>query len=190
MNNQPTSLTLLEQAQSGSEQAWEDLKALYKPLIYFWIRERGIRGGDVEVLHANVLGNVFLGMQRFQHNGRAGAFRAWVKTIASHAISDFRKSMSTKPLPEETLVDPDQSIEQHEASQERRILYQRAWELVQSEFSDRDQAIFRRVVENEEAGKNVAEDLGVQRSNVYRIVSQIKSRIRQRFHGEVLFEDE
>ena len=70
-------------------------------------------------------------------------------------------------------------------SEETSVLYQRAWELVRSEFTDRDQLIFSRIVQSGEQPRHVAEDTALARNNVYQIVARIKKRLRERFQGEL-----
>ena len=183
MSDGSTSQSLLHEAQAGSESAWKELQILYTPLIYYWCRRGSVMSGDAEEIWSNVLGRVAMGIRDFEHNGHTGAFRNWLKTITRNEILDyFQARQKTVSVGQLEAVE-SQSLEATDPSTERTILYHSAWEVIHGEFSERDNLIFRRVAEQGESAKNVAEDLGVKSSTVYTVVYRIKMRLRERFAG-------
>jgi RNA polymerase sigma-70 factor, ECF subfamily len=78
-----TSATLLERLNDRSDSAaWRRLVDLYSPLTNGWLRRHGASADDAEDLTQEVLGVIVREVSRFKHNGRVGAFRTWLRTIA------------------------------------------------------------------------------------------------------------
>lgn len=186
MKRSTTSLTLLEQAQAGVDSAWRKLQLLYAPLAYYWCRESGVEPGDAEEIWANVLGRVALKLREFEHNGRPGAFRKWLRTIMRHEIIDFRRARC-RSMPAQPLIDKlsAETIQDSDLTAEACILYHRAWEMIRGEFCREHCEIFRRITEEGEQPRDVADHFGVKRATVYSIVFRVKTRLREEFEGEV-----
>src|SRR5579864_6133807 len=55
--------------------SWQRLVALYTPLVRKWLLQQSAPGNDVEDLVQEVLAALVQHLPRFEHNGRAGAFR-------------------------------------------------------------------------------------------------------------------
>ena len=186
MNHPETSLTLLERARAGTDVAWRELQSLYTPLGYYWCRQSGVRAQDTEEIWANVLGRVARKLEDFEHNGRPGAFRKWLRTITHNEIVDFQRSqqrtVTAQGLIEEHAVEPARNVD---PSEEVSILYHRAWEMIRGEFSQDHCDIFRRIVEHGERPGDVADDCGLQRATIYTILARIRGRLRERFDGEL-----
>lgn len=186
MNRSNTSLSLLERARTGTDSAWRELQSLYTPLGYYWCRQAGVEARDAEEIWANVLGRVAEKLRQFDHNGRPGAFRKWLRTITLNEIVDFRRArqqtISSPNDVEGPSADPFRNID---STEETAIIYHRAWEMIQEEFSREHCEIFRRVVENGERPGDVAEDFGLKRATIYSILLRIRRRLRERFAGEL-----
>ncbi len=186
MERQSTSSTLLLEAQAGGDSAWRTIQELYAPLVYFWCRRTGLGAADAEEIGANVLGKAFGALASFRHNGRPGAFRAWLRQITRNEVVDHRRvRLETVSLERADQAAPSDWDDSDEGtpSEEASILYHRAWEMIQAEFSPRDQDVFRRVVEGGEEPKLLAVEFGIQRSTIYSIMCRIKSRLKSRFEG-------
>src|SRR4051812_15465112 len=61
-----TPLSLLERARARDADAWGRLVALYRPLILYWCRRRGVSGDDVEDVAQEVLAAVSRGLDGFR----------------------------------------------------------------------------------------------------------------------------
>jgi RNA polymerase sigma-70 factor (ECF subfamily) len=85
----PTSLSLLERLCDGDADAWRRLVALYEPLLRAWLRPAALQPADRDDLIQQVLVVLVRKLPSFRHNGRAGAFRAWLRTITLQELSNF-----------------------------------------------------------------------------------------------------
>lgn len=84
-----TSKSLLLKASNGDEAAWSRLVALYQPMIQGWLRRHGIDEQEADDLCQDVLASLVAGLKRFDHIGRVGAFRAWLRTITVNRAREF-----------------------------------------------------------------------------------------------------
>lgn len=189
-----TSLSLLDRARASDPVAWDDVVRLYRPLVYYWCR-RQVDETTAEDIAQEVFAAVFRKLDSFHHNGRKGAFRAWLRTITLRLLIDLHRQRQAnldavggstangamQRLPDGSYIDPSLEPTEHELSQEVSLLYHRAWELIRHEFSTRDNDIFKRVIENGETPANVGADLGVGNGLVSVVVSRIKKKVRERF---------
>ena len=84
-----TRQSLLLRAQNGEENAWKDLTDLYRPLIIGWLNRQGVPAVDLDDLSQDVLLTVVKHLPRFEHSGRRGAFRTWLRTIVCSRTTDY-----------------------------------------------------------------------------------------------------
>ena len=192
-----TSLTLLGRAKGNEPGAWDELVHLYRPLILYWCLP-GRQPADAEDFAQEVLYAVGEHLKDFEHNGRPGAFRTWLRTITRHVIANGYRDKGAGPiaiggstahrrLDQVAAPASLQEPTEQELSQELTLLYHRAVELIRNEFSERDHELFRRVCQNGEAPRHVAADLGISANTVSVAVSRIKKRVRDRF-GDAIHE--
>ncbi len=77
-----TSISLLERAASGRDgTAWHRLANLYSPLLHSWLRRYQLQASDIDDIVQDVLLHVSEQLPTFQHNGRTGAFRNWLRQV-------------------------------------------------------------------------------------------------------------
>src|SRR4051812_38133380 len=104
-----TSASLLDQARDRQASAWDRLVALYTPLLDAWLTAAGLHRED---LTQRVLEILVRQLPGFEHSGRPGAFRAWLRGITVNLLREFWR---TQPEPEagsllERLRDPDAGL--------------------------------------------------------------------------------
>jgi RNA polymerase sigma-70 factor (ECF subfamily) len=85
-----TSITLLTRLRQvpADQAAWAQFTQRYGRKIYAWCRQWDLQEADAEDVTQNVLLKLAEKMQTFQYD-REGSFRAWLKTVARHAWSDY-----------------------------------------------------------------------------------------------------
>src|ERR1700751_3378513 len=84
-----TRQSLLLRAQTGEGDAWKDLTDLYPPLIIGWLNRQGVPARDLEDLSQDILLSVVKHLPAFEHSGRRGAFRSWLRTIVCSRTADY-----------------------------------------------------------------------------------------------------
>src|SRR5579859_403591 len=97
MDPQDTQHGLLHRTRSGDNRAWQRLSDLYRPLISGWAKRHAPDAHDAEDLTQGILLQVVRHLPGFQHNGRPGAFRTWLRTLAVHCTHDFWSARQGEP---------------------------------------------------------------------------------------------
>ena len=85
-----TSITLLERLQNnpGDPRAWSLFVERYQPRIRQWCLNWGMQDCDADDVTQEVLLKLLDAIRKF-HYDPACSFRAWLKTVTQHALSDF-----------------------------------------------------------------------------------------------------
>src|SRR6201995_4487968 len=116
-----TRQSLLLRAQNGESNSWNDLMGLYRPLILGWLNRQGVPARDLEDLSQEVLLSVVMHLPAFQHSGRRGAFRSWLRTIACSRTTDYWRANDAAPAQGgsgataalQEIADPDSALNRH-----------------------------------------------------------------------------
>src|SRR5262249_47726192 len=87
-----TSLSLLERLGVGEDDAWRQMVTLYTPLLRAWLRPAGLQASDIDDLTQTALAVVVRRLPDYRHNGRKGAFRAWLRSIIQNVVREFVRS--------------------------------------------------------------------------------------------------
>src|SRR4051794_23135058 len=105
-----TSLSLLDRARDrGDGEAWQRLVTLYTSLLHAWLRAAGVQPADRDDLTQRVLEVLVRRLPHLAHNGRPGAFRAWLRGITINLLRElWRRRHSTEPADAlDELADPN-----------------------------------------------------------------------------------
>jgi RNA polymerase sigma-70 factor (ECF subfamily) len=122
-----TSLSLLEQLREPEHPAaWDRVVALYTSLLGAWFHAAGLQTADRDDLTQRALEVLFRQMPEFEHSGRPGAFRAWLRSVAVNLLHEFWRR---RPMPEsasllDDLVDPHSGLSQFwDRQHDRHVLH-------------------------------------------------------------------
>ncbi len=93
-----TSLTVLERLQRDPDdpEAWRLFLEKYQPRIRRWCLTWGLQECDADDVTQEVLVKLFAALRKFQYDP-SRSFRAWLKTVAQHAWSDFVSARRRHP---------------------------------------------------------------------------------------------
>jgi RNA polymerase sigma-70 factor (ECF subfamily) len=187
-----TQSSLLIRAQAGDAGAWEDLCELYRPLIVGWLHRQGVAAGEVDDLVQEIFLAVVGGLPSFCHSGRRGAFRAWLRTIASNYSCDYWKSTARRAAASgddaaaaalALLEDPDSPLNRYWDEEHDRHVLRCLLELAELEFEPTTMRAFRRVALEGASGSEVAGELGLSLAAVYAARSRVLRRLRELAEG-------
>ena len=83
-----------------NKRCWQRLADLYLPLPWFkrWLRHHGLESADADDLTQEILLTIVREL-RIEHSGRAGAFRAWLRTITVHRLRGYWRAQAVIPRP-------------------------------------------------------------------------------------------
>ena len=91
-----TRLSLLARAKINDSAAWNDLVALYAPLIGRWCHRFGLQSATIADVSQEVFLSVTKGITTFQPTKDIGSFRAWLWQITRNKIIDRQRSMAQR----------------------------------------------------------------------------------------------
>jgi RNA polymerase sigma-70 factor (ECF subfamily) len=187
-----TRKSLLVRAQTGDENAWKDLTDLYRPLIIGWLRYQAVPADEIDDLVQDILLAVFQHLPSFNHSGRLGAFRAWLRTIVHTRTCDFWKGRGRQAVAsgDSGVAEALRQVEDPAGAPDRlwdeehdRYVLRCLLELMELEFEPSTLQAFRRVVLEGASSRDVARDLGLSVGAVYAAKSRVLRRLRQEAEG-------
>jgi RNA polymerase sigma-70 factor (ECF subfamily) len=187
-----TRQSLLLRARAGDERAWEDLCALYRPLIVAWLRRQSVPDGEVDDLVQEIFLAVVRGLPTFSHSGRGGAFRAWLRAIAHNYCCDYWKAPARRAAPAGDvaaaealgrLEDPNSGLNRYWDEEHDRYVLRCLLEMMELEFEPGTVRAFRRMALEGASGAEAAVELGLTVGAVYAARSRVLGRLRALAEG-------
>jgi RNA polymerase sigma-70 factor (ECF subfamily) len=185
-----TSATLLERlCDRADDSAWRRLVDLYTPLVRAWLARQLPQEADLDDLAQQVFTVVVEKLPAFRHNGHAGAFRAWLRTICANRLRMFwRSRQAPGPDPEPALLqleDPTSELSKQWDREHDEYVFRRALELIEPEFKPATWQAFRRLALDNAAAAVVAAELGLTVNAVFIAKSRVLRRLREEVDGFV-----
>jgi RNA polymerase sigma-70 factor (ECF subfamily) len=183
-----TSLSLLEQLREpGNAEAWDRVVAVYTSLLRTWFHAAGLQTADTDDLTQRVLEVLFRQMPEFEHNGRPGAFRAWLRSVSVNMLREFwrRQPTSESASVLDDLVDPRSALSEVWDRQHDRHVLHSLLESVQPVFAELTWLAFRRLALDGASAREVAAELDTSVNAVLIAKSRVLARLRQEARGLV-----
>ena len=184
----PTSISLLDLLKQGEDvDAWQRMLEVYQPLIAKWLARFGAPNGELNDLSQSVLAVIVKKLPAFEHNGREGSFRSWVRSITRNCLLEFWRAKKIQPVAtgnssfQESLN--QLSVEESELSQKWNREYDEQvlatlLKQIQGEFQASTWEAFRLVAIDGVKASEVASQLNVSVNSVFIAKSRVMSRLR------------
>lgn len=192
-----TSLSILERAKSRrDEQAWRDLEQIYSPLLRRWLIQYQVPESDADDLIQEVLLFVAQRIPDFEHNGRQGAFRGWLRQVLANRLRKLWNARKDRPGQVGTgnsqvmqllhqLEDPHSGLSQLWSREHDRHVLAETMSRVQQEFAGTTWEAFRLTSIHGEKAREVAEKLQISPNAVWIAKSKVLRRLRELSAGLV-----
>jgi len=169
-------------------EAWAQFVEIYSPLVYQYMRRRGLQDADAVDVTQEVLRTVVRSVGGFNHNRRLGAFRKWLMSVARSRLADFigkrgnQVSASGETVAMEKLnQQPARESEDENLEREyQKCLFQWAVDKVHGEFQESTWQAFWQTYVEERRCSEVAKQLQVTTQAVYMARGRVLSRLRQK----------
>src|ERR1700678_4420217 len=85
-----TRASLLVRLRDGSDaDAWQEFVRLYAPVIYGFVRKRGLQDADAADLMQDVLRSLSSAVNRLEYDPARGTFRGWLFTVTPNKVFNF-----------------------------------------------------------------------------------------------------
>ena len=190
-----TPVSLLDRIrQRSDERDWEHFVELYRGLIRLWLTRAGMDDNDLDDLSQEVLTALVQAVPTFQHSGRPGAFRSWLKTLVIHRVLNFCRGRHRH---RRGRLEGRDGGELDEFTMEDRLLTD-TWErehdehvlsqlidLVRDDFTQSTWSAFQGHVVDGKSAQEVATQLGLTTNAVLIAKSRVLKRLRQEAAGLV-----
>jgi RNA polymerase sigma-70 factor (ECF subfamily) len=175
-----TSASLLEQARDLTSPAWRRLVALVTPVLHAWLASAGVQPADRDDLTQRVLEVLVRKLPEFQHNGRTGAFRAWLRATLTNLLREHWRDGTTPAGASvlDQLADDNAALsrlwdEQHDRHVLRGLLDQ-----VRGEFAPSTWQAFQATALEGVAPREAAATLGLSVNAILIARSRVLARLR------------
>lgn len=87
------------------DDAWRAFSHLYGPLIFSFLRHRGLQEQDAaEVMQESLL-QISKSIQKFTYQPERGRFRDWVYSVVRSKLSEFHRKRTRQPQLQQTMLE-------------------------------------------------------------------------------------
>jgi RNA polymerase sigma factor (sigma-70 family) len=188
-----TSLSLLERVRGDvTDEAWQKLTEVYSALLRSWLTRFEVGSTDADDLVQEVLLTLSRELRNFEHSGRPGAFRNWLRGILVHRLHDFWRSRKYRPAAIggsawaeelEQLADESSSVSCEWNLEHDRHVMARLLESVRPRFEPKTWEAFHRQLYGGQRADSIASELGMPLNSVYVARSRVLSALRREAAG-------
>ena len=186
-----THYSLLTKLTDNHPQTWQEFSLVYKPMISNWLKSYPLQAADIEDLTQEIMLFVLENGDSFEHNGRIGAFRNWLRSVTFNICRNYlRKS---KPQTHENLTHLTLLLEQLEDPQSNqsylfnlahdRVIVQILLKNLVEHFQAETIEIFKLHVIDEMSAADTAVKMNVAVASVHVAKSRVLRRLRQDAEG-------
>ena len=179
-----TRYTLLHRIQCQvDEVAWKDFTDQYRLYIYAIINRMNIKATDADDLYQKILLKLWKKIPDLDL-GKMERFRSYLATVVRNCVNDYFRSAIRKQKNQDSFVDHEAScgkqytlpaIEELIETEWHNHVAAKAFENISIYFSDQAIEIFKRSLSEEV--KDIASDLNMPLSTVYRLRNRIKESL-------------
>ncbi|MCA9133678.1 MAG: sigma-70 family RNA polymerase sigma factor [Planctomycetales bacterium] len=181
----PTLLVRLRDA--GDDAAWSEFLRDYGPMLYRFVRSRGLQDADAADIVQDVVRRVAGAIGRLDYAKEKGGFRAWLFTITRNRLYTYfeqqqRPGATVQDASQRELVVQTTAGQQelHEAweREHMRQLAARAMQEVEREVEPQTWRAFQATAVEGLSAARVAEQLGMTTGAVYVAKSRVTARLK------------
>jgi RNA polymerase sigma factor (sigma-70 family) len=190
-----TPVSVLERLRSRpAEEDWSRLVTLYSPYVSRWLKQAGIPEADAADLTQDVATALVREVPKFQHSGRVGAFRKWLRRLVVHRTLGYWRKRRTRgsALEQQRAEFVLQTLEDHrgeladrfEAEHDAFVL-DRLLTLIRPEFTESTWLAFHGQSVAGRSAADVAAELGLSVNAVLVAKSRVLRRLKSEAAGLV-----
>ncbi len=196
--SEQTSVKLLEQVSQDpiDQGAWDTFVAFYAPKINGWCRQSGLQAADAEDVTQDVLLRLARALRTFTYDP-SRTFRGWLRLVTQRALADFfanRKRRPTAVNGDDRVLAVLENAQAHDGLLEllteefTRVIVGQACARVCARVESQTWEAFRLTACENQPGEEVAAQLGMNVTAVFKAKSRVLSFIREevkRLDGEL-----
>ena len=183
-----TSVSLLHRVRVADDsESWREFATLYERLIRGWLRTQGVQPSDADDIVQEVLVYVQREVAGFEHNGRNGAFRNWLRQVTINRLREFWRKKSRQrgsggpDLGDiaDQLADDKSGVSRVWRDEYNRHVVDHLLAQLSDRFQDKSLRAFREIVISERPAQDVADELGMSLGAVRVAQSRVLRMLRE-----------
>jgi RNA polymerase sigma-70 factor (ECF subfamily) len=184
-----TPRSLIVRLKQDDQAAWQELVALYAPLIFHWCHKQRLPQEECADIVQDVFRSVVGGVAKFRKEQSGDTFRGWLRTITRNKINDHFRRMVDEPRAQggteaqlrlnqiaDAGIEPPVDDEDEAAEQG---LYLRAMEMIRPDFQEQTWQAFWRIAVEGRSANEVAAELGMRPGTARVAKSRVLKRLRK-----------
>lgn len=184
----PTRATLLLRLRDrGDAGAWQEFVRDYGPMLYRFVRSRGLQDADASDVVQDVMRSVGMAIGRLDYEKQKGGFRAWLFTITRNKLSTyFEKQKRLGPVGNNTdqqemlgqAGDGNNALEQQWELEHQRQLAARAIENLKPTVEPKTWTAFELTAIDGRSAEQAGAQTGLSAGAVYVARSRVTAKLR------------
>jgi RNA polymerase sigma-70 factor (ECF subfamily) len=184
-----TRVSLLARVRNlGDGQSWDEFHALYRPLIFGYLRGLKIRESDADELTQEVFCRLMVSLPKFRLDHRRGRFRTYLWRLTYNTLVDQARRRAARNRAEEEWVrrfsEADDSegreLEETFIWRHRKRILEVVLPEVRKATSPRAWACFEGRLVHRRPAAELAAELGIRSEAVYVYASRVLGEVRRR----------
>lgn len=190
-----TPVSVLERLRSRPAQDdWSRLVSLYSPYVSRWLKQAGIPESDAADLTQDVATALVRELPKFEHSGRVGAFRKWLRRLVVHRTLAYWRRRQTRgsaleqqraELVLQTLEDYRGELADRFEAEHDAFVLRRLMELIEPEFTSSTWNAFLGQAIDGRPASDMAKELGITVNAALVAKSRVLKRLRSEAAGLV-----
>jgi RNA polymerase sigma-70 factor, ECF subfamily len=162
--------------------SWKSFVDIYVPLIYHYLRQRGLQDADASDVTQEVLTDVARSIRSFDYQPEKGKFRNWLGMLTRRRCYKFwEKNRPTNPASEE-LVAAELETDRVWCDTFQSHLLQLAMAACKPRFEERTWHIFERTWLQSQTASQVSDELQIPLEIIY----NARSRVLKQLEAEIV----
>ena len=187
-----TSKSLLFRAGNGDDSAWQRLANLYQPMVRNWLAQQSLPAQEADDLTQDVMATLVEKLPEFEHNGRVGAFRNWLRVVTVNRVRSYWRRQNSRPDVRggtavlelvDQLEDPASDVSANWNAEHDDFILRQALKQLSEVFEEKTLTAFRRLAILQEDVQAVADDLEMTVAAVYGAKARVLHRLRMELDG-------
>ncbi len=178
---------LLRLRDVGDHDAWSQFLRDYGPMLYRFVRSRGLQDADASDLVQDVLRSVGTSIGRLDYAKEKGGFRAWLFTITRNKLyTFFEKKQRSIPAGNDSAQfallnqtsDVQNELEEQWEHEHKRLLAARAMETVKPAVEPNTWSAFELTAVDGLTASEAGKQLNMSSGAIYVAKSRVTARLR------------
>lgn len=163
-----TRISLLDELkETHSSDRWDEFSREYGLLLRLWLVGQNVDPNDADDIQQETMAAVVQDLKKFEHNGREGAFRRWLRTILANRLRRMWEKRKREPasvdLAElaDSLEDTSNPLCQAWDREHRNFILTSLLNRARKRMDAATIDLFERIVLQEEPAEKVAQEVGI-----------------------------